>query len=127
MDINKYFIIALSCTGLLFAGCSETKTAQIMKEDQAQLAITLNKGFKTTVIATNTGERIQPCTLARQSDVKQQAAEPDNCKPDEHADNGKVLHEETYKVTVREGSVCITVISGSRKYRFCDPPYDLGF
>jgi len=133
MEKHKRLVFVLGLLALLLAACSEQhnkpvlKTAKILEQDRAQLAITLNKGYGTTVIATNNGERIEPCALAREA-VKQQPQEDlKPCKADPADAKGKVLFEDTYKVTVREGSICITVISGSRKYRFCDPPYDLGF
>jgi hypothetical protein len=121
---------------LILSACTHTdkkliKTAGILKQDQAQVAITLNKGFENSVIATNNGKRITPC-LDREymgiSHSNMQAIEAANLQPCEPLPaDGKILYEQNYKVVVREGSVCFSLWVGSRRYDFCDPPYDLGF
>jgi hypothetical protein len=127
------FIIMLSALVLLFVGCSEQrgapmlKTAKILKEDQAQVAITLNKDFTNTVIAVNDAKRITPCALAADAAKRQVQDDIKPCEPEAEAGKGEILFEDTYKVTVRKGSICLTIISASSKYRFCDPPYNLGF
>jgi hypothetical protein len=127
MEKKQRYGLVLSIPVLVLAGCSEVKTARILEEDQAQMAITLNKGYGTTVIAVNDGQRIEPCALVSEATKQQVQKAVEPCDPDEGDAEGEVLFEEHYKVTVREGSICITVMSGSRKYRFCDPPYNLGF
>ena len=117
-------IIILS-VGLLLTGCAQTQTTRILSKDDAQVAITLNKGFENTVVSVNDGERVVPC-ISR--DIKRQEAYTgEDLKVCEPLGTGKVLYEENYKVQVREGSVCISIWVGSRRYDFCDPPYKLNF
>ena len=123
------YTLALMLFSLLISGCapSHYKTSKILKQDNAQIAITLNKGFETTVISTNNGERIDPICVMDEK-AKQMHSSIPMCEENEFAAKGKkILYENTYKVTVVEGSVCVKVRIGSAVYKFCDPPYDLGF
>ena len=128
MKRMHFFIIALSISILLLSGCTHThyKTTKILKQDQAQVAITLNKDFKNTVISTNDGKRIEPTCIVDEKTRKSEPSIP-LCESDFAAKGGEVLYAETYKVVVKKGSVCISIWNGPYRYDFCDPPYDLGF
>ena len=91
------------------------------------MALLLNKGFSTSVVGINDGKSIEPCKIDPQSVQKDRRTAIASCYPEDHNPDGKILFEDTYKVTVREGSTCITVRSGSHVYVFCDPPFNLGF
>jgi hypothetical protein len=121
------FVILLFA--VLTSGCVPTqyKTAKILKEDNAQIAITLNKGFETTVISTSDGKRIDPICITDKKAYQKQTSIP-MCEDQMQAKKeNKVLYEKTYNVTVIEGSICVRVKIGPAIYKFCDPPYDLGF
>ena len=129
---NKLLLpVTIAITALVLAACGggdklkpgPKESARIMEQEQSQVAILLNKGFSSSVVAINNGKRIKPC----KKDENSQEASSKKCYPEGHDPDGKVLFEETYKVTIREGSTCITVTSGFHSYDFCDPPYDLGF
>lgn len=125
MKAKSFRPLVVLITLLLLTGCAQFQTSRILSKDDAQVAITLNKDFATSVVSVNDGEKVVPCI---NPDIKRQKAYTDNdlkvCEP---IKDGKVLHEATYKVQVREGSVCISIWSGNRRYDFCDPPYKLTF
>lgn len=125
MTANILRPLALLLIILLLSGCAQLQTSRILSKDEAQVAITLNKDFATSVVSVNDGEKIAPCISP---DIKRQQAYTDKdlkiCGP---AGDGKILFEQTYKLTVREGSVCISLWVGDRRYDFCDPPYKLTF
>lgn len=134
--INKtLFNVAFGIIVLGLTACSKTaglnpgpaESARIIQQDQSQMALLLNKGFSTTVVAINDGQRIEPCKIDQQSDDKGRETAVASCYPEGHNPEGKVLHEDIYKVTVRAGSTCITLTSGSHVYVFCQPPFNLGF
>lgn len=136
MTIKTLLNVALCIAVFGLAGCDEldgvdhsgpAASALIMQQDQSQIALLLNKGFSTSVVAINDGKRIEPCKIDQQAGEKGRVAAVKSCYPDGHNPDGKILFEETYKVTVREGSTCITVRSGSHVYVFCQPPFSLGF
>ncbi|MCG8015253.1 MAG: hypothetical protein JAY97_03470 [Candidatus Thiodiazotropha sp. 'RUGA'] len=123
------YTIALTLFSIFISGCapSHYKTSKILKQDNAQVAITLNKGFETTVISTNDGKRIEPICVMDEKAKKRNASVP-MCEENVFSDkDNKVLYEKTFNVKVVEGSVCVKVRIGSAVYKFCDPPYDLGF
>ncbi|MCU7830075.1 MAG: hypothetical protein KZQ85_13500 [Candidatus Thiodiazotropha sp. (ex Myrtea sp. 'scaly one' KF741663)] len=121
----KLLLITIGIASLLLSGCAQYKTSRIISQDQAQVAITLNKGYANSIIALNDGARIEPCI---DPDVRQQKkAESTSLKECDPVGKGKILFEETYKVTAREGSFCISIWAGSHRYDFCDPPYNLQF
>lgn len=126
MKYTKSLILAVCISVLMLSGCTHYQTTKILKQDQAQIAITLNKGYKTTVIAANDGKRIEPCIVENKRQ-KADSSTLKTCEPDLDTGKGKILFEETYKVTVREGSVCVSLWAGPYRFDFCDPPYDLDF
>ena len=110
---------------LLLSGCAKIRTSQILSNDNSQVAITLNTGYKTSVVSVNDGKRVTPCISP---DVKRkQAPQDENLEVCAPLGNGKLLHKEKYEVEVREGSTCISIWVGHYRYDFCDPPYTLTF
>lgn len=99
--------------------------AKILSQDEANIAITINKNLSGTVINTHTGERIKPCV----ADIRQAEASLDElikqCHPKGHEPNGKILAFGSY--TLREGSYCYTGVVGNTLYVYCQPPLNLGF
>lgn len=116
-----------ACDKLAGLNPGPAESARIMQQDQSQVALLLNKGFSTSVVAINDGARIEPCKIEQQSGEKGRMTDVTGCYPEGHNPDGKILFEDTYKVTVREGSICITMTSGSHTYVFCQPPFNLGF
>ncbi|MCU7808489.1 MAG: hypothetical protein KZQ73_11570 [Candidatus Thiodiazotropha sp. (ex Semelilucina semeliformis)] len=121
----KLLLMAIGIASLLLSGCAQYKTSRIISQDQAQVAITLNKDYAASIIALNNGARIEPCIDPNVRKQKNMASE--SIKTCEPLKDGKLLHEETYKVRVTEGSVCISIWVGHYRYDFCDPPYKLTF
>ena len=123
----SFIIIALSISTLMLSGCTHHRTTKILKADQAQVAITLNKGFEATVISTNDGKRIAPTCV---TDTKLQKTDPPVplCNESDFSAKGdNVLYEQTYRVVVKEGSVCIKIKIGTSGYELCDPPLKFNF
>ncbi|MCU7907019.1 MAG: YgdI/YgdR family lipoprotein [Candidatus Thiodiazotropha sp. (ex Epidulcina cf. delphinae)] len=119
MNPTKPLLITLSIAALTLAGCSSHhKTARILKQDQAHVAMTLNKDFGATIVSVHDGKRIEPC-LVKGANPSKHPAHLKPCDPD--IDKGKLLHEETYRVSVREGSKCIIIWANGFKYKFCFP------
>lgn len=125
MKSRNLLILTAGIVALMLSGCAQYNTSRILSQDDAQVAITLNKDYKTSIISVNDGARIEPCI---DPDVRQQEkTEPTSAKICGPLGQGKILREETYKLTVREGSVCISIWAGNHRYDFCDPPYHLQF
>jgi hypothetical protein len=128
MKLTKPILIIACVASLAISGCTQQEghtTLRIISQDEAKVAVTINKDLSNTVINTNTGERIEPCKIDPQQ-LKQALNEiPESCYPEGYDPNGRILSE--VKITVREGSQCITVVSASRYYVFCEPPHNLGF
>jgi hypothetical protein len=133
-------IIISSVISITLSGCTHAhkntktpettklhKTTKILKQDQARVAITLNKDLTTTVIATNDGQRIKPeCVIydeERQSDSSIPVCDKQNLAA--RSASEEILYEQTYKISVIKGSVCVTIIAPPYNYKLCDPPYDL--
>ena len=125
MNVKAHLPIAFLIVVLLLSGCAQTQTTRILSKDQAQVAITLNKDFETTVVSVNDGERVVPCISPKVK--RDQAYEDKDLKVCGPVGQGKVLYSQTYKVEVREGSVCISIWVGNHRFDFCDPPYKLSF
>jgi predicted component of type VI protein secretion system len=124
---TKTAILLTFATSIALTGCSHVnyKNAKILSQDDAKVAVTINKDLSNTVINTNTGERIEPCKIDPQEVKLSEEEIIKRCYPDGHDPDGKILSE--MKITVREGSKCITIVSASRYYVFCQPPLNLGF
>lgn len=118
-------LVPLLIVLLLISGCAQMRTTQILSSDDAQVAMTLNTGYTTSVIAVNNGKRVMPCISP---DAKRKQTTTDEqlkvCGP---VGEGKLLNKTQYTVEVREGSTCISIWVGSYRYDFCDPPYNLTF
>jgi len=135
MNTKLLLNVALGIAVLGLTGCDQldgldpglAASARIMQQDQSQMALLLNKGFSTSVVAINDGKSIEPCKIDQQAGEKERMTAVTSCYPDGHNPDGKILFEDTYTVTVREGSTCITVRSGAHVYVFCQPPFSLGF
>ncbi|MCU7934638.1 MAG: hypothetical protein KZQ99_07135 [Candidatus Thiodiazotropha sp. (ex Dulcina madagascariensis)] len=127
MNIAKTAFLLTCISSIALTGCSHVKyrNAKILSQVDAKVAVTINKDISTTVINTNTGEIIEPCKIDTQQRKPSNKELIKKCYPEGHDPNGKVLSETT--ITIREGSKCITIVSWSRLYVFCQPPYDLGF
>jgi len=127
------FALALAVFGV--AGCTQWKAASILKDDGAQLALALNKDGSVTVVGVGAGERVKPCEVLANPAGAQEAgkasAMPDekalaHCFPNGHVP-GKILFEQTYTISVREGSKCAVVRNGDVYFVYCSPPYPLEF
>ena len=133
---SKVTTLTLALAVLGVAGCEQWKVARIYKQDDAQLALTLNKDATVTVVGIGAGERVEPCKLRATPSTDQKlgkaGAMPDDktlaeCYPDGHVP-GKILFQETYTISVREGSCCADVVSADGEVRvYCSPPRPLGF
>lgn len=126
-------ILALAALGV--AGCTQWKVASIYSADNSQLALALNKDGSVTVVGIGAGERVKPCEIPTNPSTAQEAgkavalpdeAAPARCFPDGHVP-GKILFQQTYTITVREGSLCADVVSGNKVFVYCSPPYPLEF
>jgi hypothetical protein len=129
MKSLKLMILALGASSVLLSGCAQMKTARIISQDDAQVAITLNKGFTVSVIALNEGERIASCKIYDPKGQAQKDPSGNDCPmaKREAKKDMKVLYKDTYTVTVKEGSTCISIWVGNHEFEFCDPPYKLSF
>ena len=88
-------------------------TANIMKEKDAQVALTLNKNLSFDVLGVNKGERVKPCKKGEGNDC--------------HFDRDKIFAQETFTITIVEGSCCAYISGGSSTYKFCTPEWPLSF
>lgn len=133
MTRRKVTTLTLALAVFGVAGCEQWKVARIYKQDDAQLALTLNKNATVTVVGVGAGERVEPCKLR----VPPTDQEPGKgailddktiaeCYPDGHVP-GKVLFQETYTISVREGSCCADVVNNGQVRVYCSPPKPFGF
>lgn len=120
-------IMVLTClTSLGLSGCGTMySNAKILEQVNANIAVTVNKDFSSTVINTHTGDRVEPCVVDIKEGKRSVQAAIEECYPEGHDPHGEV--RSMTNITVREGSVCITIVSGSRGYVLCQPPLNLGF
>ena len=126
MSYTKAITFLIVSSSLALSGCGTMYgNAKILAQDNANVAVTINKDLSTTVINTHTGERVEPCTVDIQQDKRSLQDAINKCYPEGHDPNGKILS--STNITVREGSTCVTIISGSRGYVLCQPPHNLGF
>ena len=100
-------------------------TMKILKEKDAKVLITINKDLSMDVIGIHKGEKIKPCKLNKNDESLTDEEKRLKCYPVGHNPYGNILKEAN--IQIREGSVCISIWVGSRRYDFCDPPYDLNF
>lgn len=135
MNRKKLMTLTLALAVLGIAGCAPSKVATIFEKDNSQLALALNKDGSVTVVGVGAGERVKPCEVPTSSSVAQEVGKavaiPDDktiahCFPDGHVP-GKILFEQTYTISVREGSKCAYVWSGNKLYVYCSPPFPLEF
>jgi len=109
----------------MLTGCTMYSNAKILAEDDAKIAITINKDYSGTLINANTGERITPCI----ADISKEDSKLNElirkCYPEGHDPNGKIITSGQF--TLREGSFCYTAVVGNSLYVFCQPPLNLGF
>jgi PBP1b-binding outer membrane lipoprotein LpoB len=127
MKAWKPLALTTGVASLLLSGCAQISTSQALSEDNSQVAITLNQDFTNTILAVNSGERIEPCTPDPKKEQMQSQQDPSNVRPCEEINPGDVIYEKTYKVQVRKGSTCISIWVGDDRTDFCDPPYKLQF
>ena len=126
MRHTKPIALLICSASLLLSGCGTMySNAKILAQDNANIAVTLNKDLSTTVINTHTGERVEPCSVDIKDGDKALEEAIRKCYPEGHDSKGEILT--TSKIIVREGSICATIISGSRLYVLCQPPLNLGF
>lgn len=132
---RKLAIITLTFAVVGAAGCAQSKVATILGKDNSQLALALNKDGSVTVVGVGAGERVKPCKVPANPLVPQEAGKTDvmpddkaiaQCFPEGHVP-GKILFQQTYTITVREGSLCADVQNGGIYYVYCSPPYPLAF
>lgn len=121
-------LVFMTASLLLLTGCTKHyRTTKILKQDNAQVAITLNKGFETTIISTADGQRIEPTCITDKNEKEETPSIPLCDSSRNSKESGKILYETAYNVVVREGSICVLITRGVYKYEICDPPYNLGF
>jgi hypothetical protein len=113
-------------TPLVSTSCSTNyKNAKILAEDKAQIAITLNEDFSSTIILTNEGKRLEPTCLV-EKDGKETYPNLPLCSDIEKAkSNTQVLFEEKIHILVKKGSICVEKVIRNLKFKVCDPPHDL--
>lgn len=134
MTGSKSVIVSLTLAVLGMAGCAQSKVATILEKDNAQLALALNKDGSVTVVGIRDGVRVKPCEVSPSpltQDAGRAGAVPDEkalaqCFPDGHVP-GKILFQQNYTITVREGSKCIDVWVNGMVYVLCDPPYRVSY
>ena len=122
---TKRTIAAMVLMTLGISACDQVRVANIMKEDESQLALALNKNGSVSVVGVGAASRIDACKLTTPNPAPD-SNELAQCYPDGHVP-GKVLFQQTYTVTVREGSLCADIVNGSSIYVYCSPPYPLQF
>ena len=126
MTYTKTLTFLACAASMTLTGCGTLySNAKILSEDNANIAVTINKDLSNTVINTHTGERVEPCAVDITETKRPLADAIKKCYPEGHDPNGKILS--TTNIVVREGSICATIVSGSRLYVLCQPPYNLGF
>lgn len=99
--------------------------AKILKQDNANVALTINKDLSNTVINTYTGERVLPCFVANKNEKLAIDEVIEKCAPKGHDLSGPPVSEA--QIVVMKGSICIIIVIGSRGYKLCQPPEKLGF
>jgi hypothetical protein len=129
MKSMKLLALAFGVSLVLLSGCAQLKTARILSQDDAQVAITLNKDYSVSVIAINDGERITSCKIPNMKEQRQSDSTGDECPraKTKAKKDAKILYKDTYNVIVKEGSICISIWAGNYEFEFCDPPYKLTF
>jgi hypothetical protein len=111
---------------LLFTGCGTNyKNAKILAEDKAQVAITLNKDFSSTIILVNEGKRLKPTCLIEKVGKETYPDLPLCSDLEKAKSNTKVLFEEKIHILVKKGSICVEKVIRNFKFKVCDPPHDL--
>lgn len=124
-------LLALSTSTIIASGCCGytpiKKTADILKEDNSKIAVTINKDYSATKINVNTGERITPCRtdIPANKSLKELREEIQKCLPKGHGDIGKVITRGEYMLF--EGSYCFADIVFGELTVYCQPPENLGF
>ena len=86
-------------------------TANIMKKDKSQVALTLNKDLSVNVLGVRAGKKVKPC------------GKGSDCRYDKE----NVFAQKTFTITVVKGSCCAYISSGSSTYKFCTPTWPLVF
>jgi len=121
MTLRRLMFLAISGAIILTLGACSTvreqsntlKTAKIMDKDKAQVALTLNKNLSFDVLGVRAGKRIEPCKKGEGNDC--------------HYDRKKIFAQETFTITIVEGSCCAYISGGSATYKFCTPEWPLEF
>lgn len=121
MTLRRLIFLAISGTIILIlGGCSTVKTqsnvletAKIMSEDKAQVAVTLNKNLSFDVLGIEAGKRVEPCKKGKGNDC--------------HFAQNKIFSQETFTITIVEGSCCAYISGGDMTYKFCTPEWPLSF
>lgn len=117
-------ILFLAAMGV--AGCDQVRVANIMKEDGSQLALALNKNATVSVVGIGDATRIEVCK-PKNSTTAQSSDDLSHCYPDGYIPKN-ILFQQTYTITVRNGSpTCMDIVNGSSIYVICDPPDALEF
>jgi len=88
-------------------------TTSIMKENDAQVAITLNKDLSFDILGVRAVKRVEPCKKGRNNDC--------------HFDPDKIFAQETFTITIVEGSCCAYISGSDTTYKFCTPEWPLDF
>ena len=130
MKRNFLIVAALSATAIVLNGCCTPvkKTADILKEDDSKIAMTINKDFTSTKINVNTGERMKPCRtdIPKGKSLKELRDVIAECLPKGHKNGiGEVQVHGEYMLF--KGSECFADVVGGYLFVYCQPPEDLGF
>ncbi len=88
-------------------------TADIMKENDAQVAVTLNKNLSFDVLGVRAGKRIEPCKKGKGNDC--------------HFDRDKIFAQKTFTITIVKGSCCAYISGSDSTYEYCSPPFPIEF
>ena len=115
----------IAASAVILNGCTMYNNAKILSDENANIAVTINKDLSQSLINTHTGERLAPCV----ADIKEANAPLKElikrCYPEGHDPNGEIIASGQY--TMRKGSYCYTAVLGNSLYVFCQPPLNLGF
>ena len=120
---QSLIIITSGIITLTLSACSTIKehsntleTAKIMDEENAQIAVTLNKDLSFNVLGVRAGKRVDTC-------VKGQAQAGD-CR---FEPPGNPFYKETFTITIVQGSCCAYISGGSATYEYCSPQFPVEF
>ena len=127
MTLRQSLIILTSGIMVLTLGACSTvkersntlKTAKIMDERNAQVALTLNKDLSFDVLGVRAGKRVEETTCG-EDDVTGNAGD---CR----FDPNDIFAQKTFTVTIVKGTCCAYISGSDITYKYCSPPYPIEF